>query len=96
MNSPCSTLALLLAACLTASCATRTLPVVQQMPPLPESLQKPCSALPLLPEGQGVSMADEVLAAQEATELYGDCAAKHRGVVDAYEAARRSLAPAAD
>ncbi len=94
MNSRYSMPALLLAACLTASCATRTLPVAPQMPPLPASLSSPCSALPLLPEGQGASMADEVLAAQEVTDLYGQCAAKHRATVEAYESARRALSPA--
>ena len=87
MHRACPTLLLaLLPACSTPSTAPARLAPVP--PQLPATLSAPCPPLPQVP---GRSIAELALADFNAALGYADCAARHAGAVNAYEAARKEL-----
>lgn len=78
---------ILLLASLSACSMRSTEPVrLAPVPPqLPAALSAPCPPLPLL---QRTAIADLALADVNAALAYADCAARHAGAVNAYQAAR--------
>ena len=75
-----------LPACSTPSTAPARLAPVP--PPLPAALTAPCPPLPPL---QGPAIAELALADAQAALAYADCAARHAGAVNAYQAARDTV-----
>ncbi len=73
----------LLPACSTRSTAPAGLAPVP--PPLPAALTAPCPPLPPL---QGPTIAELARADTLAAIAYADCAARHAGAVNAYQATR--------
>lgn len=78
-----TTLPLLIASLMLTGCASSKMQYVQPIPPLDSSLAADCRLLPEPPEsnydGLAVWMVDVI-------GIYGDCAARHRATVKAWEA----------
>ena len=75
-----TTLSLWIAALLATGCASSKMQYVQPIPPLDSSLAADCSQLPEPPDGDLTGWMVDVIG------MYGDCAARHRATVKAWEA----------
>ena len=63
-------------------CATSTPPSVAYQPPAPPAdLAAPCADLPLIGDGQAVTVATWIV---DTAEQYKDCQAKHTGLLRAW------------
>ena len=63
-------------------CASQTRPSVAYQPPAPPAdLAAPCPALPLIADGQAVTVATWIV---DTAETYRDCQAKQAGLVRAW------------
>lgn len=78
-----TTLSLLTAALMLTGCASSKVPLQPQIPPLDSSLAADCSPLP---EPPGGSYDDLMIWMLDVIGMYGDCAARHRATVKAWEA----------
>ena len=76
-------LSLLIATLMLTGCASSKMPSQPQIPPLYSSLASDCSRLP---EPPGGSYDDLMIWMLDVIGMYGDCAARHRATVKAWEA----------
>ena len=75
-------LSLLIAVLIAAGCASSKMQYVQQTPPLDSSLTADCPQLPEPPEGDYDELTAWVV---DVIGMYGECAARHRATVKAWE-----------
>lgn len=78
-----TTVSLWIAALMATGCASSKMQYAQPIPPLDSSVAADCSQLPGPPDGDYDELTGWML---DVIGLYGDCAARHRATVKAWEA----------
>ena len=75
-------LSLLIAVLILTACASSRMPSQPPIPPLDSSLAADCKALPEPPKGDYDDLTDWMV---DVVGMYGECAARHKSVVDLWE-----------
>lgn len=75
-------LSLLIAVLMLTACASSKMPSQPPIPPLDSSLAADCKPLPEPPEGDYDELTGWMV---DVIGLYGECAARHKSVVDLWE-----------